>query len=303
VQDIEMISSPPSSPEIPGDEDVIVLPFNEDSQETTVSSNVLGASKFRRKNAANTDISSPINPGLSVGVDSRISPSPFDTYDLTQPTSFQVPPTLSPPQYQPSTSATIPTRTGARDYLEARTSSGKPLKISKKPLWKKLQAGTARQAAKRAQKEAYYGVDIHRLLDRIKEEKGFTPHQFSARSSSNCSHLDIVTAHPSKDLWTDKYRATKFVDLLGDERVHRDIMRWIKHWDFCVFGRDIPKSSSYQSTYAKSTVKPSVFGAVPTVDPYQRPQQRILMLHWRGMKFLRSMQVMSGPEPLLGTEL
>jgi chromosome transmission fidelity protein 18 len=55
-------------------------------------------------------------------------------------------------------------------------------------------------------------------------------------------------------------------------------MRWIKHWDFCVFGRDIPNSSSYQSTYAKSTAKP-IFGAVPTVDPYQRPQQRILMLH------------------------
>jgi hypothetical protein len=113
----------------------------------------------------------------TVGVDSQISPSPFDTYDLTQPTSFQLPPTLSP-RYQPSTSATIPTRTEARNYLEAHTSSGKTLKISKKPVWKKLQAGTARQAAKRAQKEAYYGVDIHHLLDRINEEKGSTDNQY-----------------------------------------------------------------------------------------------------------------------------
>jgi hypothetical protein len=179
LQDIEMISSPPSSMEIPGhEEDVTILPSNEDTQETTVTSNVLGASRFRRKHATSTDISTPVNRGPStVGVDSRISPSPFDTYDLTQPTSFPLPPTLSP-RYQPSTSATIPTTTGARSYLEAHTSSGKTIKISKKPLWKKLQAGTARQTAKRAQKEAYYGVDIHHLLDRINEEKGSTPNQY-----------------------------------------------------------------------------------------------------------------------------
>jgi hypothetical protein len=188
LQDIEMIPSPLLSTEIPGDEDVIVSPFNEDSQETPVSSNVLGVSKFRRKHAANTDVSSPINPGPSVSVDSQISRSPFDTYDLTQPTSFQLPPTLSPPQYQPSISATIPTKTRARDYLEARTSSGKTLKISKKPLWEKLQAGTAHQAAKRAQKEAYYGVDIHRLLDRINEEKGI----FGRRTAKERRRMNLT---------------------------------------------------------------------------------------------------------------
>jgi chromosome transmission fidelity protein 18 len=78
-------------------------------------------------------------------------------------------------------------------------------------------------------------------------------------------------------MWTDKYRATKFVDLLGDERVHRDIMRWIKHWDYCVFGKNIPKSSSYQSTYNSKSAKPGF--VAPAADPYQRPQQRILMLH------------------------
>lgn len=62
--------------------------------------------------------------------------------------------------------------------------------------------------------------------------------------------------------------------------MHRDMMRWIKHWDYCVFGRDIPKSSSYQSTYnnSRNTGKPAS-STIPSVDPYQRPQQRILMLH------------------------
>jgi chromosome transmission fidelity protein 18 len=83
------------------------------------------------------------------------------------------------------------------------------------------------------------------------------------------------------------------MDLLGDERIHRDIMRWIKHWDYCVFGRDIPKSSSFHSTYHHNNHtntntnnpannnkgKPATFGGVQTPDPYQRPMQRILMLH------------------------
>jgi chromosome transmission fidelity protein 18 len=71
------------------------------------------------------------------------------------------------------------------------------------------------------------------------------------------------------------------VDLLGDERVHRDIMRWLKHWDFCVFGKDIPKSSTYHSNYNipnQMKVNPAI-GAPVQIDPYKRPARRILMLH------------------------
>ena len=105
--------------------------------------------------------------------------------------------------------------------------------------------------------------------------------------------VDAPTGKPGQELWTDKYRAKKFMDLLGDERIHRDIMRWIKQWDYCVFGRDIPQSSSYHSTYHNNSANPNnpankgkpatfgaaTFGGVQTPDPYQRPTQRILMLH------------------------
>ncbi|KAK4703640.1 hypothetical protein P7C70_g2579, partial [Phenoliferia sp. Uapishka_3] len=36
-------------------------------------------------------------------------------------------------------------------------------------------------------------------------------------------------------LWTDRYRPKKFTDLLGDERVHRAALLWLKEWDQCVF--------------------------------------------------------------------
>ena len=169
----------------------------------------------------------------------------------------------------------------SRRSLTARTSSGKTIIISKKPPWKAVLKAQEQRTASRAQKEAYYGVDIHGLLDNI---EGPTQESSNKRCFSFniklTSRYDGHISNPCKDLWTDKYRATKFIDLLGDERVHRDIMRWIKHWDFCVFGREIPKSSNQQSTYnyAKNPTKPT-FGAASSADPYQRPQQRILMLH------------------------
>ncbi|KZT55103.1 P-loop containing nucleoside triphosphate hydrolase protein [Calocera cornea HHB12733] len=40
-----------------------------------------------------------------------------------------------------------------------------------------------------------------------------------------------------KHLWVDRYRPKRYLDLLGDDRVHRETMSWLKEWDYCVFGR------------------------------------------------------------------
>jgi chromosome transmission fidelity protein 18 len=59
----------------------------------------------------------------------------------------------------------------------------------------------------------------------------------------------------SQALWVEKYRPSIFMDLLGDQvrkesyviyfllnpyllqRVNRDALRWVKQWDYCVFGK------------------------------------------------------------------
>jgi len=58
-------------------------------------------------------------------------------------------------------------------------------------------------------------------------------------------------------------------------------MRWLKHWDFCVFGRDHPASSSYQPRQPLNEKRKFGGGVANGVvtDPYQRPPQKILMLH------------------------
>lgn len=38
-------------------------------------------------------------------------------------------------------------------------------------------------------------------------------------------------------LWVDQYRPQRFTELLGNERVAREVMVWVKQWDWCVFGK------------------------------------------------------------------
>ncbi|KAL4857961.1 Chromosome transmission fidelity protein 18 [Chlorella vulgaris] len=37
-------------------------------------------------------------------------------------------------------------------------------------------------------------------------------------------------------LWVDKYAPAGYIDLLSDEQINREVVRWLKGWDSCVFG-------------------------------------------------------------------
>lgn len=64
-------------------------------------------------------------------------------------------------------------------------------------------------------------------------------------------------------MWVDKYRPRAFTDLLGDDRLHRDVLRWVKAWDPCVFGCDAPRARRVDER-------------VP--DKFGRPHERVLLL-------------------------
>lgn len=89
---------------------------------------------------------------------------------------------------------------------------------------------------------SYYGINIHDLLDQAIVEGGPIPmascHTAQPSSSKNnqeqSSHPQASSAGQNV-LWTEKYRAKKFTDLVGDERSHRDVLRWLKGWDPTVF--------------------------------------------------------------------
>ena len=106
-------------------------------------------------------------------------------------------------------------------------------------------------AAGRA-KKAYYGIDIHQLVDDAAHQDVID--RAAAEATRRDETVQSVEAIPSKlvkplkanpqnQMWTEKYRARKFTDLVGDERTHRSVLRWLKSWDPVVFpGSAKPKA-------------------------------------------------------------
>ena len=52
---------------------------------------------------------------------------------------------------------------------------------------------------------------------------------------------------PKNGLWVDKYRPSRFTDLLSDERTNRDVLHFIKRWDTAVFGKGADKLKKQQA--------------------------------------------------------
>ncbi|EPQ30324.1 uncharacterized protein PFL1_01850 [Pseudozyma flocculosa PF-1] len=168
---------------------------------------------------------------------------------------------------------------------------------------------------------------IYRLRDRVEALKALeiVERHEAAEAAASASKVGRSTADASgagaaaagatartrsgkldrtSQMWVDRYRPKKFTELLGDERVHRDVLGWLKEWDECVFKRkNLRKErhrqyieskygnggdrSSSSGVGAASTSGPSL-GGVGGVgaadgkpawkDPYGRPSERVLMV-------------------------
>lgn len=93
-------------------------------------------------------------------------------------------------------------------------------------------------------KKAYYGVDIQDLVDEAKIQ--IQLNEAAAEHRRQNEPLESVETTATRttvateqlgqpQMWTEKYRAKKFTDLVGDERTHRSVLRWLKSWDETVF--------------------------------------------------------------------
>ncbi|KAL8765153.1 MAG: hypothetical protein Q9209_007685 [Squamulea sp. 1 TL-2023] len=130
---------------------------------------------------------------------------------------------------------------------QARSSSGRKFQLKKKHI--AAQSSFQQLIEERSSTDAgkatrcFYGVRIHSLLDNA---AAISSASVKSPESSIVMRPLVEQATPSKgatrgrtSMWTEKYRAKKFTDLVGDERTHRDVLRWIKHWDPIVFPSSI----------------------------------------------------------------
>jgi chromosome transmission fidelity protein 18 len=57
-------------------------------------------------------------------------------------------------------------------------------------------------------------------------------------------------------LWLDKYRPTRFVDLLSDERTNREVLTWLKKWDTFVFPHKRPNKPTRKDSKEMEDLRP-----------------------------------------------
>lgn len=187
---------------------------------------------------------------------------PVEEVDLSQPTFLPVPRLLL--RKLPAKTVNIQTASGEAIVIPVRQ------KIASLP-YEQLIALRSTTAPGRA-KKAYYGIDIHTLMEEAKTQQQLA--EFAKESEKqNASVLPTVevphqnSASTGKSnftqMWTEKYRAKKFTELVGDERTHRSVLRWLKTWDDLVF---------------PGSTRPKQIRVFDERDQFQQQHKKILLL-------------------------
>ncbi|KAL2135726.1 hypothetical protein VTI74DRAFT_7243 [Chaetomium olivicolor] len=133
--------------------------------------------------------------------------------------------------------------------------------------------------------KSYYGIAIHELIEdankQIAETRKKQPQPATApitppanpdkplRSVEN-QHTNLKPSKKRTMLWTEKYRARTFMDLVGDDLTNRQVLRWLKRWDSIVFPHAAATKS--KSTFRRNNQQ----GQQPEEE---KPHRKILMLH------------------------
>ncbi|KAK5121620.1 hypothetical protein LTR85_004792 [Meristemomyces frigidus] len=114
----------------------------------------------------------------------------------------------------------------------------------KKRKFADLDLGENQLARPAKAQRTYYGINIHRLLEDAQADESIP----KAPVDLPTPPAEQATFKKPSLLWTEKYRARKFTDLIGDERTHRSVMHWLKRWDQIVFpGSYRPKQKTKAS--------------------------------------------------------
>lgn len=111
----------------------------------------------------------------------------------------------------------------------------------------------------------FYGIPIHDLLYSIRQENSFpTENAKLSPISKNPSIQKESKKNTDHSLLSEKYRPKKWVDLVGPEKTHRHMLRWLVAWSKVVFGGDDEKIASSE---------------INNLDLLGRPIKKVLLLH------------------------
>ncbi|KAJ4425110.1 Chromosome transmission fidelity protein 18 [Gnomoniopsis sp. IMI 355080] len=176
-------------------------------------------------------------------------------------------PTNAPPYAQ--------TRLGRDGYAFVTCSGKSDGLLKRKPTvntsYKDMIAERSKTKEGRARR-AYYGIDIHQLVRTAQEEIRAAGQTGQTRDSAShvVKSVEDRSANLKKPkktlLWTEKYRARNFMDLVGDDFTNRQVLRWLKHWDPIVF----PHAAKQKSVASRKRQEQQ--------EEEEKPQRKILLL-------------------------
>ncbi|SNX83885.1 related to CTF18 - Chromosome Transmission Fidelity factor [Melanopsichium pennsylvanicum] len=130
-------------------------------------------------------------------------------------------------------------------------------------------------------------LPIHQLLDAVEVLKALDVvereeiERIQARQPPK--NATVEGSKAASKMWVDKHRPAKFSELLGDERVHRDVLGWLKEWDECVFKRKDHRKERHREYIKAKFGLPDNHASDQGrqhmwKDPYGRPRERIMMI-------------------------
>ncbi|KAL3462325.1 hypothetical protein BJX64DRAFT_259302 [Aspergillus heterothallicus] len=148
--------------------------------------------------------------------------------------------------------------------VRIKTCSGKTLsvpirKAGARVSYERLVAGRSVTAPGRAQKN-YYGIEIHKLLDEAAREIELAAVTKAAPTPTVQRSIETPIADKKSrkfaaSMWTEKYRARKYTELIGDERTNRSILRWLRGWDPIVYP-NLVRSKQKKANYNNDEERP-----------------------------------------------
>ncbi|KAK9477478.1 P-loop containing nucleoside triphosphate hydrolase protein [Lipomyces japonicus] len=128
-------------------------------------------------------------------------------------------------------------------------------------------------------------IDITAIMDQIQKDQDKLSQQKQEQQNapgpvadhdSNNNNSNVPPASSSDDqLWVEKWRANKWIDLLGDERTHRSILHWLQQWSPSVFKTSPAKPKPQPQPAQKIADDNDSFA----IDPLHRPHKKILLVH------------------------
>ncbi|KAI0136124.1 hypothetical protein F4776DRAFT_624568 [Hypoxylon sp. NC0597] len=158
----------------------------------------------------------------------------------------------------------------AQSNFKIKTCSGNTIDIKQRKAntgvsYERMVAARSKTKEGRA-KKSYYGIEIHELVEAASKELANKSSNADTVPDEPMPSVETVKKPKKSLLWTEKYRARNFMDLVGDDLTNRQVLRWLKRWDPIVF----PGAAKSRPTIRRPG------GKVEAEE--EKPHRKILML-------------------------